>query len=102
MKVGTKCSIFHPNFKGKVVGKGIVGVNHASKGFAKNSLARLCGLGKQMVMVTKVYKPNVKFTIEKLEQNLNVWTLDEARVSSMAKKTYILWECKWLPKKFSN
>jgi hypothetical protein len=38
LKVGTKCSIFHPNFKGKVVGKGIAGVNHASKGFARNSL----------------------------------------------------------------
>ncbi len=67
MKVGTKCSIFHPKFKGKVVGDGIVGVNHASKGFTRNSFAQLCGLGRQMVMVTKlVYKPNVKLMVEKL------------------------------------
>ncbi len=31
-----------------------------------------------MVMVTKVYKPNVKFMVEELERNPNVWTLDEA------------------------
>jgi hypothetical protein len=42
-----------------------------------------------MVMVTKVYKPNVKLMVEELEQNLNVWTLDVACVSSMASKTYI-------------
>jgi len=42
-----------------------------------------------MVMVTKVYKPNVKLMVEKLEQILNIQTLDEACVSSMANKTYI-------------
>ncbi len=69
MKVGTKCNIFHLKFKGKVVGEGIVGVNHASNGSTRNSLALLCGLGRQMVMVTKVYKPNVKLMVEELEQN---------------------------------
>jgi hypothetical protein len=39
LKVGTKCNIFHPKFKGKVVGKGIAGVNHAFKGFGRNLLA---------------------------------------------------------------
>jgi hypothetical protein len=38
-----------------------------------------------MAMVTEVHKPNVKFMVEELEQNPNVWTLDEACVSSMAK-----------------
>jgi hypothetical protein len=85
-----------------VVGKGIVGVNHASKGFAKNSFAQLCGIGKQMVMVTKVYKPNVKLMVEELEQNSNVRTLDEACVSSTTNKAYILWECNWLLENSSN
>ncbi len=67
LKVGTKCNIFHPKFKGRVVGEGILGVNHASKGFGRSSLAQLCGLGRQMVMVTKVYKPNVKLMVEELE-----------------------------------
>jgi len=89
-------NIFHPKFKGKVFGEGIVGVNHASKGFVRNSLARLCRLGRQMVMVTKVYKPNVKLMVEELEQNPNVQTLDEACVSLVANKIYILWECMWL------
>jgi hypothetical protein len=56
----------------------------------------------EMVMVTKVYKPNVKFMVEMFEQNPNVQTLDKACVSSMANKTYILWECKWLLKYSSN
>ncbi len=102
MKVGTKCNIFHFKFKGKVVGEGIVGVNHASNGSARNSLALLCGLGRQMVMVTKVYKPDVKLMVEELEQNPNVRTLDETCVSSMANKSYILWECKWLVENFNN
>jgi hypothetical protein len=72
LKVGTKCSIFHLKFKGKVVGKGIASVTHASKGSSRNFLAQLCGLGRQMVMVNKVYKPNVKLMVEELEQNLNV------------------------------
>ncbi len=72
MKVGKKCSIFHPKFKGKVVGEGIAGVNHASKGSRRSSFAQLCGLGRQRVMVTKVYKPNIKFMIKKLERNPNV------------------------------
>jgi glutaredoxin-related protein len=72
LKVGTKCIIFHLKFKGKVVGKNIASVNHASKRFKRSSLARLCGLGRQMVMVTKVYKPNVKLMVEELEQNPNV------------------------------
>ncbi len=49
-----------------------------------------------MVMVTKVYKPNVKLMVEEPEQNPNVQTLDEACVSLEANKIYILWECKWL------
>ncbi len=102
MEVGIKCSIFHPKFKGKVVGEGIVGVNHASKGSRRSSLARLCGLCRQMVMVTKVYKPNVKLMVEEFEQNPNVRTLDEACVSSMANKTYILWESKWMLENSSN
>jgi hypothetical protein len=53
-------------------------------------------------MVTKVYNPNVKLMVEKLEQNPNVQTLDGACVSSVAMKTYIPWECKWLLKKISN
>jgi len=72
LKVGTKCSIFHLKFKGKVVGEGIAGVTHVSKRSSRNFLAQLCGLGRQMVMVTKLYKPNVKFMVERLEQNLNV------------------------------
>jgi hypothetical protein len=96
LKVGTKCNIFHPKFKGKVVGEGITGVNHASKGSVRNSFVRLCGLRRQMVMVTKVYKPNVKLMVEEPEQNPNVQTLDEACVSLEANKIYILWECKWL------
>ncbi len=83
-----------PNLKGRLVGKGIVGVNHASKGFTKNSFTWLCGLGKQMVMVTKVYMLNVKLTVEELEWNPNVQTLDEACVSLTTNKTYILHECK--------
>jgi hypothetical protein len=55
-----------------------------------------------MVMVTKVYKPNVKLMVEEFEQNPNVRTLDEACVSSMANKTYILWECKWMLENSSN
>jgi hypothetical protein len=55
-----------------------------------------------MAMVTKVHKPNVKLMVEELEQNPNVQTLDEACVYSMANKTYILWECKWLLENFSN
>jgi hypothetical protein len=55
-----------------------------------------------MVMVTKVYKPNVKLMVEELEWNPNVQTLDEACVSSMANKTYILCECKWLLKNYNN
>jgi hypothetical protein len=102
LKVGTKCTIFHPKFKGMVVGEGIASVNHASKGCGRSSLARFCGLGRQMVMVTKVYKPNVKLMIENLERNPNVWTLDETCVSSMLNKTYILWECKWLLENSSN
>jgi hypothetical protein len=39
LKIGTKCNIFHPKFKEKVVGKGIASVNHASKGFRSNFLA---------------------------------------------------------------
>jgi hypothetical protein len=39
LNIGTKCNIFHPKFNGKVVGKGIAGVNHAFKGFISNSLA---------------------------------------------------------------
>jgi len=77
------------SLKGKVVGEGIASVTHASKGPSRNFLAQLCGLGRQMVMVTKVYKPNFKFMVEELERNLNVRTLDEACVSSMANKTYI-------------
>jgi hypothetical protein len=102
LKVGTKCNIFHPKFKGKVVGEGIVSVNHASKGSRRSFLAQLCGLGRQMVMVTKVYKPNVKLMVEEFERNPNVWTLDKACVSSMANKTYILWECKWFLENSSN
>jgi hypothetical protein len=49
-----------------------------------------------MIMLTKVYKPNVKLMVEELDWNPNVWTLDEACVSSMANKTYMLWECKWI------
>jgi hypothetical protein len=49
-----------------------------------------------MVMVTKVYKPNVKLMVEKLERNPNVRTLDEACVFLMTNKTYTLRECKWL------
>jgi hypothetical protein len=100
LKVDTKCNIFHLKFKGKVVGEGIVGVTHASKGFSRNFLAQLCGLGRQMVMVTKVYKPNVKLMVEKLERNLNVRTLDEACVSSMANKTYIPMGMQVVAKKF--
>jgi hypothetical protein len=55
-----------------VLGEGIASVTHASKGFSRNFLARLCGLGRQMVMVTKVYKPNLKFMAEEFEGNLNV------------------------------
>jgi hypothetical protein len=55
-----------------------------------------------MVMVTKVYKPNVKFMVEELERNPNVRTLDEACVSSVANKTYIPWECKWFLKNSNN
>ncbi len=56
----------------------------------------------EMVMVTKVYKLNVKLMVEMFEQNPNVWTLDEACVSLVADKSYILWECKWLLKNSSN
>jgi hypothetical protein len=56
----------------------------------------------EMVMVTKVYKLNVKLMVEMFEQNPNVWTLDEACVSSVIDNTYILWECKWLLKNSSN
>jgi hypothetical protein len=55
-----------------------------------------------MVMVTKVYKPNAKLMVEGLERNPNVQTLDEACVSSMANKTYILWESKWLLENSNN
>jgi hypothetical protein len=55
-----------------------------------------------MVMVTKVYNLNVKLMVEELERNPNVQTLDETCVSSMANKTYIPWECKWLLKNSSN
>jgi hypothetical protein len=55
-----------------------------------------------MVMVTKVYKLNVKFMVEEFERNPNVRTLDEACVFSMANKAYILWECKWLLENSSN
>ncbi len=67
MKINTKCNIFHPKFKGKVVGKGIASVNHASKGFRSNFIAKLCGLGRKMVMLTKVYKPNIKFMVEEVD-----------------------------------
>ncbi len=60
------CSL-HPKFKGKVIREGIVSVNHASKGSRKN-FARLCGFSRQMVMVTRVYKPNFKLMVEKLER----------------------------------
>jgi hypothetical protein len=53
-----------------------------------------------MVMVTKVCKPNIKLMVMEFKQNPNVQTLDEACVSLVAKKTYILWECKWLLKQF--
>jgi hypothetical protein len=72
LKVGGKCNIFHPKFKGKVVGEGIVSVNCTFKGSPKKSFAQLCGLGRQMAMVTKVHKLNVKFMVEELEQNPNV------------------------------
>jgi hypothetical protein len=55
-----------------------------------------------MIMLTKVYKPNVKLMVEELDWNPNVWTLDEACVFLMANKTYMLWECKWLLKNFNN
>jgi hypothetical protein len=83
---------FHLKFKGKVVGKGITSVNHASKGSRRSSLAPFYGLGRQMVTVVKVYKPNAKLMVEELERNPNVRTLDETCVSSMTNKTYILWE----------
>jgi hypothetical protein len=40
--------------------------------------------------------------VEELERNPNVQILDEACVSSMANKTYTLWECKWLLEISSN
>jgi len=67
LKVGTKYNIFHPKFKRKVVGEGITSVTHASKESSSKILVQLCGLGKQMVMVTKVYKPNVKLMVGELE-----------------------------------
>jgi len=51
-----------------VVGEGIAGVTHVSKGSSRNSLAQWCALGRQMVMVTKLYKPNVKLMVEKLDK----------------------------------
>jgi hypothetical protein len=66
IEIGTKCNIFHPKFKGKVVGKDIASVNHAFMGFKSNSLASLCGLGRKMVMLTKVYKPNIKLMVEEV------------------------------------
>jgi len=61
-----------PILRGKWLEKAFVGVNHASKGSKRSSLAQFCGLGRQMVMVIKVYEPNVKLMVEKLERNPNV------------------------------
>jgi hypothetical protein len=53
-------------------------------------------------MVTKVDKSNVKFMVEELKWNPNVQTLDEACVSLMANKSYILCECKGLLENSNN
>ncbi len=65
LKVGTKCSIFHPMHKRKVVAEGILGVNGSSKMFRNKDLTQLCAKGWQMVMVTKVFKPTMKFVVVK-------------------------------------
>jgi hypothetical protein len=80
----------HLGHNNEMVARSIAGHHQGSRGFTLTHVTSICGIGQQMVMVTKVIWEDTMFS-NKVKRLAKITTLDEACVPPMANKTYILW-----------
>jgi hypothetical protein len=90
--IGITIWILHLGHNNKVVVEGIIRPHKGLQAFAMTHFASLCGIGQQMVMVTKVIREDTMVLFNnKVKRPIKITTLDEVCVPPTPNKTYILW-----------